>query len=80
MNRNTLRRETLVADEVPQNYFFVVHPLDDIPEEKADTSHLGPMPLTTSVKVSLLALRGYLVLMFILVIYHAVDLAGWIQH
>jgi hypothetical protein len=80
MSRNSLRRETLMAEEVPQNHYFVIHPLDDIVEEKADTSHLGAMPMTTSVKVSLLALRGYLVLMFVLVIYHAIDVAGWIHH
>lgn len=62
--------------EIPQNHFVVVHPLDDIPEEKVDTSTLGPMPLTASVKVSLMALRGYLLLMMLLVLYHVMDLAG----
>lgn len=62
--------------EVPENHFVVVHPLDDVPEEKVDTSVLAPMPMTASVKLSLMALRGYLVLMMLLVLYHVMDLAG----
>ena len=62
--------------EVPDNHFLVVHPLDDAPEQKVDTSALGPMPMTVSVKLSLMALRGYLVLMMLLVLYHVMDLAG----
>jgi hypothetical protein len=56
--------------------FLVVHPLDDAPEQKVDTAHLGPMPMTPSVRISLIALRGYLVLMLLLVLYHVLDLAG----
>ena len=64
------------VSQVPENHYFVVHPLDDQPEEKIDTSTLGPMPMTLSVKLSLLALRGYLILMVLLVGYHCLDLAG----
>ena len=63
-------------NEIPEDHFIVIHPLDDIPEQKVDTATLGPMPMTTSVKVSLMALRGYLVLMMLLVLYHVIDLAG----
>jgi hypothetical protein len=62
------------------NHFVVIHPLDDVPEEKVDTENLGPMRMTTSVRVSLLSLRAYLVLMMILVFYHVVDLAGLFGH
>ena len=58
------------------NYFVVVHPLDDRPEEKVDTGNLGPMRMTPSVRISLLSLRAYLVLMMVLVFYHVLDLAG----
>ena len=58
-----------------QHHFVVIHPLDDRPEEKVDTESLGPMPMTTSVRVSLLSLRAYLVLMMLLVLYHVLDLA-----
>jgi hypothetical protein len=64
------------CDEVPENHFVVVHPLHDLPEEKVDISSLGPMPMTPTVKYSLMALRGYLVLMVLLVFYHVLNLAG----
>jgi hypothetical protein len=57
-------------------HFVVVHPLDDVPENKIDTIALGPMPMTASVKLSLMALRAYLVFMMLLVLYHVMDLAG----
>ena len=69
-----LRPSTIT--EIPENYFVVVHPLDDRPEQKVDTSKLGPMPMTLSVKLSLMALRGYLIVMMLLVLYHVMDLAG----
>ena len=56
--------------------FLVVHPLDDVPELRVDTTHLGRMPMTPSVRVSLMALRAYLVFMTLLVLYHFLDLAG----
>jgi hypothetical protein len=65
---------------LPENHYVVVHPLDDVREEKVDTEKLGPMPMTASVKLSLLALRSYLVIMVLLVLYHVLDLAGWIGH
>jgi len=66
----------VAVTEVPENHFVVVHPLDDIPEEKVNSEGLGAMPMTTSVKLSLMALRGYLILMMLLVLYHVLDLAG----
>jgi hypothetical protein len=59
-----------------EDWFLVIHPLDDLPEQKVDTAHLGPMLMTRSVRFSLMALRTYLVLMMLLVLYHVVDLAG----
>jgi hypothetical protein len=58
------------------NHFLVIHPLDDIPEQKVDTESLGPMPMTRSVKLSLLSLRAYLILMMLLVFYHVLGMAG----
>ena len=57
-------------------FYTVVHPLDDTPEEKRDPSKLGPMTMSMSVRFSLMVLRGYLVLMGGLVVYHVMDLAG----
>ena len=66
----------VAVTEVPENHFVVVHPLDDVAEDKVDSSGLGMMPMTASVKLSLMALRGYLILMMLLVFYHVLDLAG----
>ena len=66
--------------DLEQNEFVVVHPLDDEPEEKVDTDKLGPMPMTLSVRLSLLSLRGYLIIMMMLVLYHVLDLAGLFGH
>ena len=60
--------------------FVVIHPLDDLPEEKVDTESLGPMAMTPSVRAALLSLRAYLVLMMLLVFYRVVTLAGWFGH
>ena len=62
------------------NHFVVIHPLDDVREEKVDTESLGPMAMTASVRISLLSLRAYLVLMMLLVFYHVLDLAGLFGH
>ena len=66
----------MMINHVPDNHFLVVHPLDDIAEQKVDTSMLGRMPMTTSVRLSLMALRGYLILMMLLVFYHVMDMGG----
>ena len=60
--------------------FVVIHPLDDLPEQKVDTESLGPMAMTASVRISLLSLRAYLVLMVLLVCYRVISLAGWFGH
>jgi hypothetical protein len=62
------------------NHFVVIHPLDDLPEEKVDTESLGPMLMTTSVRISLMSLRAYLVLMMLLVFYHVMGMAGLFTH
>jgi hypothetical protein len=59
-----------------QRDYLVIHPLDDVQEQKVDTKHLGLMRMTPAVRISLLALRGYLVLMMLLVLYHVLSLAG----
>ncbi len=56
-------------------HFVVVHPLDDVAEPKVDIESLGPMPMTPSVRLSLLSLRAYLVFMMLLVLYRVIVLA-----
>lgn len=65
-------------DEILQEpkVFSVVHPLDDEPEEKVDTEHLGPMRMTKTVRFCLFALRGYLLLMFGLLGFRVLQLVG----
>jgi hypothetical protein len=66
----------ILENTIDERAFLVVHPLDDVPEQKVDTKHLGPMRMTRAVRISLLALRGYLVLMMLLLLYHVLGLAG----
>jgi hypothetical protein len=60
--------------------FYVVHPLDDEPETKRSPEGLGQMPMSPSVRLSLLALRGYLIGMGLLVLYHCLDMAHVFSH
>jgi len=52
--------------------YTVIHPLDDVREQKIDISRLGPMKLTRPARAALMALRAYFILMLMLVIYHVV--------
>jgi len=66
----------VLENTMEERDFLVIHPLDDVQEQKVETKHLGPMKMTPAVRISLLVLRGYLVLMMLLVLYHVLDLAG----
>lgn len=66
----------VLENTVDEREFLVIHPLDDVQEQKVETRHLGVMRMTPAVRISLLTLRVYLVLMTILVLYHVLDLAG----
>ena len=54
----------------------VIHPLDDVPEEKVRSEGLGPIYLTSGARWSLLTLRGYLIAMGLLVLYRCIEMAG----
>lgn len=58
------------------NGFRVVHPLDDVAEQKCSSSGLGRIRMTRAVRVSLGVLRAYLVVMTLMLGYHVLDLAG----
>ena len=60
--------------------FRVVHPLDDQPERKCSSDGLRQIAMTPSVRLSLKILRGYLILMSLMLIYHVLDLAGVLTH
>lgn len=57
-------------------FLKVVHPLDDIRERKCSSEGLGPISMTRTVRVSLGALRAYLIAMALMLGYHVLDLAG----
>ena len=67
----------MVLDKaMDEREFLVIHPLDDVQEKKLDTQDLGPMRMTPTVRIALWTLRGYLIVMMVLVLYHVLDLAG----
>jgi hypothetical protein len=57
-------------------YFSVIHPLKDVPEEKCSSEGLGRIAMTRPVRISLGVLRAYLVVMTLMLGYHVLDLAG----
>jgi hypothetical protein len=58
------------------NEFRVIHPLDDVAEQKCSTEGLGKIKMTRAVRVSLRILRGYLIAMTLMLGYHVLDLSG----
>jgi len=66
----------LIEKVADKSEFLVIHPIDDIQEQKVETQNVGPMRLTPAVKLSLFALRGYLVLMMLLVVYRILDMTA----
>jgi hypothetical protein len=56
--------------------FRVIHPLHDEPEEKCASQGLGPIAMTPAVRISLKVLRGYLLLISAMLLYHVLELAG----
>ena len=60
--------------------YYIVHPLDDEPEEKCNPDALGPMKLSRAERFVLMALQGYLVAMIGLAAYRVAGLAGLFQH
>jgi hypothetical protein len=57
-------------------YFRVIHPLNDVPEQKCSAEGLGHIAMTPAVRISLTVLRGYLIVMSAMLFYHVLDLAG----
>lgn len=72
MNDNQVK---LTPDTNGEGKFTVIHPLFDVEEEKYRGLSLGRMKMSPSVKWSLIALRIYLLLMFVLLAAHVWVLA-----
>lgn len=54
----------------------VIHPLDDVAEEKCSAEGLGPIEMTKAVRISLQCLRAYLALMTLMLVYHVLEVSG----
>jgi hypothetical protein len=65
-----------MQNSLNSEYFRVIHPLDDAPEEKCSSEGLGHIAMTPAVRISLTVLRGYLIVMTLMLGYHVLDLAG----
>lgn len=59
--------------------FRVIHPLDDAPEQKCSSEGLGHIAMTPGVRISLTVLRGYLIVMTLMLGYHVLDLVGLVH-
>ncbi len=62
-----------------QQIYEVIHPLFDRPEEKRSAEGLGKMKMSRSVRLSLMLLRGYFVVMLVLLAYNMLDRAGFFR-
>lgn len=65
-----------VQNSFDSKCFRVIHPLSDAPEKKCSAEGLGRIAMTPAVRLSLKVLRGYLMVMSVLLVYHVLDLAG----
>lgn len=65
-----------MIDAQSKPVFYVIHPLKDVPEQKCDPDGLGRMPMKGATRVSLLVLRGYLILMVLLVLFDVLRIGG----
>jgi len=59
---------------------YVIHPLDDIQEQKCTSEGLGLMELTPTVRFSLTALRVYLIAMTLIILYRTLALTNLFRH
>lgn len=65
-----------VQNSFEPQFFNVIHPLNDVPEQKCSSEGLGRIAMTRAVRTSLGTLRAYLILMTLMLGYHVLDLAG----
>ena len=59
---------------------YVIHPLDDVQEQKCSAEGLGLIELTPTVRFSLGALRVYLIAMTLIILYRTLTLAHVLTH
>jgi hypothetical protein len=67
---------TLATPSIPTDtHLYVIHPLDDIHEQKCTSEGLGLMKLTPAVRIALTTLRVYLIAMTLIILYRMLTLA-----
>ena len=69
---------TLATQHDPNLY--VIHPLDDVHEQKCTSEGIGLMELTPTVRFSLTALRVYLIAMTLVILYRTLSLTHLFPH
>jgi hypothetical protein len=66
---------TLATQSTPnETHLYVIHPLDDIHEQKCTSEGLGLMHLTPTVRIALTTLRVYLIAMTLIILYRVATL------
>jgi hypothetical protein len=65
-----------VQNSFEPQFFSVIHPLNDVPEQKCSSEGLGRIRMTLAVRISLGVLRAYLIVMSLMLGYHVLDLVG----
>ncbi len=75
--RREIKREESPLGAAREGRYVVVHPLDDLPEEKVNPDRVGQIRMTRAVRISLISLRTYLVLMTLLLLYHVLGMGAW---
>jgi hypothetical protein len=73
---------TLATQPTPdETHLYVIHPLDDVHEQKCTSEGLGLMQLTPTVRIALTTLRIYLIAMTLIILYRMATLTHLIpQH
>jgi hypothetical protein len=66
---------TITTPTVPNEDLYVIHPLDDVHEQKCTSEGLGLMHLTPTVRFALTTLRVYLIAMTLVILYRIATLA-----
>jgi hypothetical protein len=66
---------TLATPPTPTDAnLYVIHPLDDVQEQKCTSEGLGLMHLTLTVRFALTTLRVYLIAMTLIILYRTLTL------
>ena len=57
--------------------YRVVHPLEDAPEQKCETEGGGPMVMRPGVRLWLMVLRGYLILVTLMLVWDVLPITAF---